>query len=134
PQEQVRLALSLLDRERSIQVVTAALSMLSHDVPPEARPVLLRLYDYYDQAPIKRDAGCRLRCLIFSILEPLACMADRERSERASMTYEFLPPKREESAASLRIAGLSLLERLDAELACYHAVRLLSDPHTSRMS
>jgi hypothetical protein len=60
PQEQVRSALELLKQERGIQVVSAALSVLTSVAVPEARPVLLRLYDYYEEAPIKRDAGGRL--------------------------------------------------------------------------
>ena len=50
------------------------------------------------------------------------------------MTYEFLPPKKEECTGRLRLAGLSLLETIDVVLASYHCVRLLNDPYTSRMS
>jgi hypothetical protein len=134
PQEQVRSALELLKQERGIQVVSAALSVLTSVAVPEARPVLLRLYDYYDEAPIKRDAGGRLRGLILKALQPIAHATDRSLAEHAAMTYEFLPPKKEECTGGLRIAGLSLLETIDVVLASYHCVRLLNDPYTSRMS
>src|SRR5258708_37039182 len=133
-QEQVRSALELLKQERSIQVVSAALSVLTSVAVPEARPVLLRLYAYYDEAPIKRDAGGRLRGLILKALQPIAHATDRSLAWHAAMTYEFLPPKKEECAGGLRIAGLSLLETIDVVLASYHCVRLLNDPYTSRMS
>jgi hypothetical protein len=67
-------------------------------------------------------------------LRPVAHLTDRSLAEHAAMTYEFLPPKREECAGGLRIAGLSLLETIDVALASYHSVRLLNDPYTSRMS
>jgi hypothetical protein len=134
PQEQVRSALELLKQERGIQVVSAALSVLTSVAVPEARPVLLRLYAYYDEAPLKRDAGGRLRGLILKALQPIAHATDRSLAEHAAMTYEFLAPKKEECAGGLRIAGLSLLETTDVVLASYHCVRLLNDPYTSRMS
>ena len=58
---------------------------------PSARE---RLYDYYDEAPIKRDAGGRLRGLILKALQPIAHATDRSLAEHAAMTYEFLPPKK----------------------------------------
>jgi hypothetical protein len=134
PDEQVRFALHLLDRQRGRLVISQALAIVSAAAVPEARPPLLRLYDSYDEAGIKRDVDGSLRSAILTALEPIAHALDRSLAERAAMTFEFLPPKHEESAGELRAAGLVLLKRIDPVLASYHAVRLLNDPHTSRMS
>ncbi len=134
PGEQAHYALELLDQERGNQVVSAALDIVTAAASPEARPVLLRLYDYYDAAGIKRDAGSYLRSVILGALLSIADPADWTLAEHATKTYEFLPPGREESAGTLRAAGLVLLSRLDPVLASYHCTRLLNDPHTSRMS
>jgi hypothetical protein len=134
PGEQARYALELLDQERGNQVVSAALDIVTAAATPEARPILLRLYDYYDAAGVKRDAGGYLRSAILGALLPIADPADWTLAEHATKTYEFLPPGREENAGTLRAAGLVLLSRLDPVLASYHCTRLLNDPHTSRMS
>jgi len=134
PDEYIHYAMELLDQERGNQVVSAALAAVTATAPPGARPVLLRLYDYYDAAGVKRDAGGHLRTAILSALLPIAHPADWTLAEHATKTYEFLPPKHEESATGLRAAGLVLLNNLDPVLASYHCVRLLIDPHTSHMS
>ncbi len=110
PQEQIRYVLELLERVRGIQVVSIALAYVTSVALPEARPALLRLYDYYGQVPLKRDAGGRLRSSNLAALQPIAHLTDRSLAEHAAMTYEFLPPKKEECAGGLRVAGLSLLE------------------------
>lgn len=104
PYEQAGHALEILERERSTQVVSEALEALAHAPVREGRPLLLRLYTYYDKAGVKRDAG------------------------------EDLPPQREECAGDLRAAGLVLLSQLDPMLASFRCARLLVDVHTSRMS
>lgn len=134
PDERVSYALELLDRERGIQIVSAALAVLTPTAPLDARPILLRLYDYYDAAGIKRDPGSPLRSAILVALFSVAESSDSTLAEHAAMTYEFLPPSHEESVSGLRAAGLTLLSKLDPELAHYHSVRLLNDPHTSHMS
>ncbi len=135
PDEQVRVALDLLAKEHGIQVVTAALAVVLAAPPrPAARPVLLQVYAYYDADGVKRDPGCALRVQVLQALEPLVQGDDADLAERAVTTYEFLPPTRAESAGELRAAGLLLLAGLDPERARYHAVRLLVDPHTARMS
>ena len=137
PDEQLRYALELLERERaSHQVVSEALGILTRAAAPGAgaRAALSRLYDYYDASGVKRDAGGSLRTMIIGALLPIAEVADWQLAERAAKTYEFLPPSHRESTAGLRAAGLTLLSNLDHVLASYHATRLLVDPHTSRMS
>lgn len=135
PEAQVAYALDLLGRERGIQVVSAALAVVRAAPPrPAARPVLIQVYAYYDADGVKRDPGCDLRVAVLTALQPLVQGDDADLAERAVTTYEFLPPTRAESAGELRAAGLLLLAGLDPERARYHAVRLLVDPHTSRMS
>ena len=55
PGTQVHCALELLDQERGNQVVSADLDIVTAAAIPEARPVLLRLYDYYDAACLRHD-------------------------------------------------------------------------------
>jgi hypothetical protein len=134
PDVQVAYALELLERERGIQVVTAALAVVTAHARPSVRPVLLDLYEYYDAAGVKRDPGCQLREGILAALQPLALAADGALAVRALNTYEFRPPTHSECGAGLRAAGLLLLADLDAALAIYHATRLLIDPYTAPMS
>lgn len=134
PHEQARYALEVLERERGTQVVSEALAALSNSPVSEGRSLLLRLYAYYDEAGVKRDAGGNLRIAILSALLAVAEPGDRALAERAVATYEFLPPGREECAGGLRAAGLVFLSRLDSALASFHCARLLLDVHTSRMS
>ncbi len=134
PDEQVRYALEILERERGKQVVSEALTVLTRVSIPQTRSLFLRLYAYYDEAGVKRDAGGDLRMALLGALLPLADTRDQALAERALTTYEFLPPNREESTGGLRAAGLILLHNLDPLLASYHATRLLVDEHTSRMS
>lgn len=134
PAEQMQYALEVLDRERGIRVVPAALAVVAAAPPPAAGPVLARLYAYYAADGVKRDPGCHLRLPILEALRPVAAATDAAIAAGAVATYEFLPPTHTESAAGLRGAGLLLLADLDPGAAVYAAVRLLVDPHTSRLS
>ena len=134
PAEQARYALGLLELERGRQVASEALTVITNSPVTEGRPLLLRLYEYYDAAGVKRDAGGDLRIAILGALLPIADSEDRALAERAITTYEFMPPKREECAGGLRAAGLVLLSDLDPVLASFHCTRLLVDIYTSRMS
>src|SRR6266702_6227832 len=84
PGTQARYALELLDQERGNQVVSAALDIVTAAATSEARPVLLRLYDYYDAAGIKRDAGSYLRSAILGALLAIADPADWTLAEHAT--------------------------------------------------
>ena len=134
PDEQARYALEVLEREHGTQLVSEALAALTQSPVLEGRPLLLRLYEYYDEAGVKRDAGGDLRIAMLGALLPIAESGDRALAERAVATYEFLPPGREECASGLRSAGLVLLSQLDPVLASFHCARLLLDVHVSRMS
>jgi hypothetical protein len=135
PREQAHYALSVLERERSKQVASEALAVLTNTPVPEGRALLRRLYEYYDDAGVKRDAGGDLRIALVVALLPIAEPQDQALAERAVSTYEFLPPNREECTGGLRVAGLVLLNHLDPVLASFHCARLLVDEeYTSRMS
>ncbi len=134
PDEQVRYSLEILERERGKQVVSEALVVLTREPILQARPILLQLYSYYDEAGVKRDAGGDLRAALLGALLSIADTREQVLAERAITTYRVLPPTREECAGSLRAAGLVLLHNLDSVLASYYATRLLVDKDTSRMS
>jgi len=134
PREQAGYALEVLEQERSTQVVSKALAILTNTPIQQGRPLLRQLYAYYDEAGVKRDAGGDLRIAIVGALLPIAEPQDQALAEQAVSTYEFLPPNREECAGGLRTAGLVLLNNLDPVLASFHCTRLLVDEHTSRMS
>lgn len=134
PGAQAHYALSLLERERGKQIAAEALAALTNAPVPEGRPLLRRLYEYYDDAGVKRDAGGDLRIAILGALLPLAEPQDQALAERAVSTYEFMPPNREECTSGLRAAGLVLLNNLDPVVASFHCTRLLVDGYTSRMS
>ncbi len=134
PAEQAHYALEVLERERGTQVASEALTALINAPVPEGRPLLRRLYAYYDDAGVKRDAGGDLRIAIIGALLLIAEPQDQALAERAVSTYEFLPPNREECTSGLRAAGLILLNNLDPMLASFHCTRLLVDEYTSRMS
>jgi hypothetical protein len=87
PDEQVRYALEILERERGKQVVSAALNVLTPRSIPQARPILLRLYAYYDEAGVKRDAGGDLRTALLGALLSIADTRDQALAEHALITY-----------------------------------------------
>jgi len=130
PREQAHYALEVLGRERGKQVTSEALAALTNTPVPEGRPLLRRLYAYYDDAGVKRDPGGDLRIALVGALLLIAEPQDQALAERAVSTYEFLPPNREECTSGLRTAGLVLLNNLDPVLASFHCTRLLVDGYT----
>jgi hypothetical protein len=93
--------------------------------------VLAARYAFCDANGARRDPGGTLRAALLRALRPIADADDLPLLERAVTTYEFLYG---EAAGDLRAAGLLTLNQVDDELAGYHAVRLLTDEHTSTMS
>jgi hypothetical protein len=134
PVEQAHYALEVLERERGKLVASEALAVLTRTPVSEGRSLLQRLYAYYDDDGVKRDAGGDLRIAIIGALLTIAELQDQALAERAISTYEFMPPNREECMSGLRAAGLVLLNNLDPVLASFHCARLLVDEHTARMS
>lgn len=132
--ERADYALHLLQTQTSRQVVQAALSVLAEHPKPDARPLLLDRYAYYNTNTLKRDAAGPLRTLILRGLRGLVLPEDVPLLEQAVLTYERLPPNFSEEAQELRAAALLALNEVDDRLARFHAVRLLHDPFTARMS
>ncbi len=131
PDEQADYAASLLDKERNVEVVLAALAVLAAREDFRFRPVLLRKYEYCDHNGVRRDPGGNVRIAILRALRPITQHDDIPLLERAVSTYEFLYG---EAASDLRAIALLLLNEVAPDLAGYHAVRLLVDEHTSTMS
>jgi hypothetical protein len=131
PGEQQAYALRLLEKERGVEVVLAALAVLKAQEDPRMRPALLQKYAYCDANGVRRDPGGHIRAAILHALRPIALPEDAALAERAATTYEFLFG---EATGDLRAAGLLTLNAADAELAGYHCVRLLTDEYTSIMS
>ncbi|MCC6190402.1 MAG: hypothetical protein IT318_15335 [Anaerolineales bacterium] len=131
---QIELAIELVAHERDARTVRAALDLLRERPTPDARPALLERFAYLTADGVRRDTGTYLRAAILQTLRPIIRPEDVPLLEMAASTYEFLPPTRSEEAALLRSTALVLLNELDSRLAAFHAVRLLADAYTSRLS
>lgn len=134
PRDQAAYAARLVETETHPQVFQAALDALAAHGDPAARPALLARYAACTEEGARRDRGCYLRAAMLGALRHLALPEDRALLEAAVATYEFMPPGPVEVAAALRGAALITLNDIDGVLATYHAVRLLTDRHTSHMS
>jgi hypothetical protein len=124
-------ALEALSRARTPHAVAGALEALPPD-EGRVREVLLEKYAALTAEGPRKDPGFFMRSALLSGLMGRASAADTPLLEAALWTYEFIPPN--EVAKGLRAAALLVLGELDDELAGYHSVRLLGDPHTSPMS
>jgi len=131
PEEQAAYAEQLFRADKNPDVVRATLDVLARREDRRLRPVLLAKYAHCDQNGVRRDPGGTLRAAIIHALRPIAVPDDAPLLERAATTVEFLFG---EAAGDLRAAGLLVLKEVDQTLAGYHAVRLLTDEHTSIMS
>ncbi|MBV7330189.1 hypothetical protein KFU94_18455 [Chloroflexi bacterium TSY] len=92
------------------------------------------LFQYYMEKGETRDPGAYARAAILEALRPSWHPSDLPTLVQAVNTYEFLPPSFTEEAVPLRTNGLIALNDLDDQIARYHAVRLLADEYTERMS
>ena len=119
----------LLRNARTAGDLRAALEALPND--PRLREALVECYDALAAGP-KRDPAASLRAELLRALRPLVTVADRERLEKALVTYEFGPLG--ENCSGLRAAALLALGDLDPDLAELYAVHLLGDGHTEHMS
>jgi hypothetical protein len=137
PEEQAQYALQLLEKERNVLLVEAALNVLEQNPTSTTamRPVLMALYDYYSADGPKRDAGATLRATIIQFLYAVVSYSDIALLEKAATTIEFMPPGHfDEIAAPLRASSVVTMSQVDATLTSYHCVRLLTDKYTSKMS
>ncbi len=131
---QVALAIEIVEREKDVRALRAALDVLKQRPASQARPALLARYAVLAADGVKRDAGTYLRAAILQALRSLVQPDDLPLLEQAASTYEYLPPGRSEEAGQLRSTALVVMFEVDAHLAAYHAVRLLNDRETSPLS
>jgi hypothetical protein len=131
---QTALAIELVASEKDMHAVRAAVEVLRQRPDPAARQALLERYAHLAADGVRRDTGTYLRAAILQALRPIVRPEDTPLLELAVNTYEFLPPTRSEEAGLLRSTALVVLNEVDSRLAAFHAVRLLGDPHTSRLS
>jgi hypothetical protein len=134
PDQQARLAVTLLNPRLGNETIFAALQVLQRNPPPEARPPLLTLYNHYDQGGRTRDSAANLRAAILRSLRTIVTPAETPFLAQAAETYVFPPPAFKEEGAPLRSAALNALNEVDETLARYHAIRLLANEHTDPMS
>jgi hypothetical protein len=125
-------ALRALSRAKSPEAISAALAMLP-ERDPRAREELWKRYGVLAADARRRDPGSLLRAALLRGLRGRSLPGDAPALEEALWTYEFTLPSTE-TAGGLRAAALLVLADVDERLAGFHAVRLLGDPHTSRMS
>ena len=130
PEAQRAYAVRLL-KDRTVDVVLAAVALLAETEDATYREPMLAAYAPLAKDGVRRDPGGTLRIALLDALRPIALDADVPIFERAATTYEFLYG---EAAADLRAAGVRALASVDATLACYYAVRLFDDPYQSIMS
>lgn len=120
----------LPDRE----LTQSILRVLIQNPEPDARPLLLQLYERYAANGVTFDPGGYVRAAILSALRPGLEPTDRELLTVAVNTYEFPPPQFAEETAPLRGTALVALNEIDDIVARFHAARLLADEYTDRMS
>lgn len=130
PPAQAELAARLLS-ERNAEVQLAALRVLIDRPDPAWRLALLKAYAPLQAGGSRRDPGGAVRAAVLRALAPVALLEDAPLLEQAATTYEFLFG---EAAGDLRAAAIQALDQVDHRLAGFHAVRLLTDQHTSIMS
>jgi len=134
PQAQAEYAVTLLQARYGAEVVLAALQILTRQPWSPARGALLDLYAYYSAHGPKLDPAAYLRAAILRALREIVLPADASFLAQATETFVFPPPEFKEEGAMLRSAALLALVEVEDELARYHAVRLLANEHTDRMS
>lgn len=139
PDQQLDYALSQVVTATRQDLLEALLAVLGAAAPDQrVRLALLQAFADCERAPSRRDPGCHRRVALLSALRPLARREDAGLLAGAADTYEFLPPfhspPRGDVAAALRATALAVLDEVDPTLAAYHAVRLLTDDHTSDLS
>jgi hypothetical protein len=122
-------ALKLLRRARTAGEIRAALDAAPSG--PALRQTLTERYDELAASP-RRDPAGNLHSELLRGLRPMVTVADRDRLEAALTTYEFGPQG--ENCSGLRAAALPALADLEPDLAEMHAIHLLGDGHTEKMS
>jgi hypothetical protein len=122
-------ALNLLGRAKTAGEIDALIQAVAPD--GRLRQALVERYDELAARP-KRDPSASLRAALLRGLRPVTTTADQARLEQALVTYEFGPQG--ENSSGLRAAALLALATLNPDLAETHAVHLLGDRRTEKMS
>jgi hypothetical protein len=131
---QAEVAGRLLDPKQRRDMLLAALKALAQEPTPAARRAIVQLYEYYAANGPKRDPGAYMRRAAIDALRPIAGAEEVELLALAAQTFERLPPGFREEAGLLRAGAIIALSEVDAQLAGFHASRLLLDPNTEAMS
>lgn len=126
-------AVAALKGGKSAAAVQGALAALGGQVDAGLYPELARLLGYFAQDGAKRDPGGYTRVALLRAIQPWATRRELPLLLDLAETYEFAPG-RAEIGGQLRAHALSVMDDVNPELASFHAVRLLVDEHTSRMS
>jgi hypothetical protein len=134
PEAASALAVTILEGNHDKDVLLAALKVLAEHPTDAGRPALRKLYDCYSRDKGKHDQGGYFRRAVLDAARTVARPADAGWLAQACETYEFWPPDFAEDAVLIRAAALLALVEVDDEQARYHAVRLLVDPFTARMT
>lgn len=134
PAKQADYATQLLAPKNGLEVVKAAVDVLSKHPAPAAKPSLCRLYWHYAEHNGTRDPAAYTRSAILKALREITTAEDVDLVVDAVTTYEFLPPLFTEEAALLRSTAIVLLSELDDQVAAFFATRLLADGYTESMS
>src|ERR1700736_4332262 len=124
---QVELGMALLGRAKNLEAIASAVGMLGESGDPRIRQVIAQKYEALNAEPRRRDSGCFQRTALVRALRGRATPHDLALLETALWTREIIG--RFDSASELRGAALVTLNDVDGGLACFHAVRLLTDAH-----
>lgn len=125
--QQAELGMALLARAKNPEAIASAAGMLGESANPRIRQVIGQKYETLNAEPRRRDSGCFQRTALVRALRGRAITDDIALLETALWTVEIIG--RFDAASELRAAALVTLNDVDGSLACFHAVRLLSDAH-----
>ena len=125
--QQIELGMALLARAKNPEAIASAVGMLGESADPRIRQVIAQKYETLNAEPRRRDSGCFQRTALVRALRGRATTDDIALLETALWTVEIIG--RFDAASELRAAALITLNDVDGSVACFHAVRLLSDAH-----
>ena len=106
PEAQRAYAMQLVQTERSLAVVGAALDLLLANPSADARPALLKRYAHLAAEGPRRDAGGLTRARIIDGLRQFGRQDDGDLFEKAACTYEHSLIDGQEIGQMVRSAGL----------------------------
>ncbi|HYH12949.1 MAG TPA: hypothetical protein VD789_11390, partial [Thermomicrobiales bacterium] len=129
PVERRALAVGLVEQSHNLELVRAALAVLTREQDPELRPLLHRKYEWCEAIPTRRDSSGFIRAGIVRALHPIIHPDDDALLIRAMSTYQ--QQGMYELCAELRATGLRAMNDLDPDTAAMFAARFLADPLTS---